>query len=165
MKRSFSRRDLGRVVRFALGPPRRGWEIAASIVGIAFFARGLWLGIGMESLPSALFSSFVLFSLLSFLAYQYLGEESIEIGAIEVKVKRRLFELPIPRTASYPLASVEARFVPAGEGRRFNRIVMRVAGQQTWIAYAIEQSQANEVIDAIAARRAGEAIPSTSSTA
>ncbi len=134
-------------------------------MGIAWFARGLQLGIGVESWSRALFSSFALFSLLSFLACQYLGEEIIEIEAMEVKVKRRLFELPI-RTASYLLASVEARFVPAGqEGRRFNRIEMRVAGQQTWIAYAIAQSQANEVIDAIAARRAGEATYSTPSTA
>jgi len=34
---------------------------------------------------------------------------------------------------------------------------MRVAGHQTWIAYAIEQPQANDVIGAIAARRGGEA--------
>jgi len=151
--RTLARRDRDDVVRFVLGPPRRGWEIAASIAGIAFFAWGL-IANGARSVPSALFSSLALCSLLAALAYQYLGEEVIEIAAEEVRVKRTLFDLPIPRTASYPLASLEPIFMSAGEGgRRFNRIEMRVAAQRSWFAYAIDTAQAAEITATIAARK------------
>jgi hypothetical protein len=160
MARSFARRESDAIVRFVLGPPRHGWQIALSVVGLAFFTHRLSLGIGLASSSSALFSAVALALSFAALAYQFLGEELIEIGADEVKVRRTLFDLPVLRTASYALDTLHAQFVPAGEGgRRFNRIEMRVAGQQTWIAYAIEQPHADEIVLVIAARKAGGAIP------
>jgi transposase len=94
---------------------------------------------------------------LSSLAYEFLGEEVIEIADGEVRVRRQLFELPVLRTASYPLEALNARFVAAGqEGRRSSRIAMQVAGQHSSMAPGIGAMEAGEIVAEIGAqKRAG----------